>query len=59
MIEDGFYIVEVDGKPTVAERLGDEWYPTGCDYDCWQYSNPPKPVKILARIDVDKLEVIK
>ena len=57
-IEDGYYIVEVDGLRYIAEKVNDEWYEPGYDYDHWQYRRDgPLVVKPIARIDINKLSV--
>lgn len=56
-LADGFYIVEVEGGRTIAEWISDYWLPCGSDYDCWQYSDPPRLVKAIARINVETLAI--
>ena len=56
-IADGYYIV-IPGKSldkTIAELIGDTWYPVGCDYDPWT----DEDVKVIARIDIDTYQIIK
>jgi hypothetical protein len=53
------YIIEVDGDQRyVADYIGDEWLPTGCEYDPWQYDNESHEIRMLAIIVPETLELV-
>jgi len=53
--EDGIYVVLVNGERHIAERIGDEWYTTGVDYDIWQYRcGGPLTVEPLWRLNIEQ-----
>ena len=51
MLDDGFYIVEVDGDRYIAERVGDCWLPTGIEYDIWAANG--EEVTVIACVFID------
>jgi hypothetical protein len=54
-VEDGWYIVEVEGKREVAELMLDTWQIAGIDYDVWSIQNIE--VTVLAKIDLITMEI--
>lgn len=57
-IPDGYYIIaDEDGDRYVVEKIGNEFYPTGGDYDPWQHGRHKIEIKILARIDAEALTI--
>lgn len=55
-LEDGIYLISVDGLLEICELLGGEWYRHGIDYDVWQYSSePPEKIEVLRKLDLEAL----
>lgn len=67
--ENGYYILDVtypenDQRESetiryIAEYYSGNWYPTGADYDAWQYGKTRPKIVIIARIYPDKLMIIE
>ena len=54
-LEDGYYILEINGKRTVAEYYSglDAWNQIGADYDTLYWEDPAPEIKVIAKIHLD------
>lgn len=59
--EDGIYLVEEDGKLTVAEYDArfEDWRQLGIDYDVWQYSGEKYTIKVIRKLDLKELANVR
>jgi len=54
-LQEGYYLLRVGGKLTIAELVGNSWYPTGVEYDPWQYHVPQPKIEVICRFDLEKI----